>query len=298
MVGWTRPLSLPRRQFLAGAAATFLQSNAALAAGMRIASMSWAVSEMLYAMGATPIAAAETAGYDDVVGDPATPRETVDIGLQGAPNIEYLARLAPDVIVIQSWQQGLRTALERCGRVESLEIYNGRGDVYTNACDAARRLGELVGESRKADNLVIDSNARLAMLGASLQQNASPGICLVQMIDGNNLTAFTKGSLFDGALTRMGLQNAWRAPPSLLWGGSLIGLEQLADTGDAILVLMASPGLAPDESMTRSPLWRALPAVRNGRFARLPSFWGFGALPTAVRFASALTEALLERKNA
>lgn len=297
MVDRTHCLSLPRRRFLAGAAATLFQGAPVLAAGKRLASMSWAVSEMLYAMGVTPIAAAETAGYDDVVGDPATPRETVDIGLQGSPNIEYLARLAPDLIVIQSWQQGLRAALKRCGRVESLEIYTGRGDVYANACDAAHRLGQFAGEEGKADDLVAASDARLAMLGASLRRIAVPGVCLVQMIDNNNLTAFTKGSLFDAVFTRMGLQNAWQAPPSLLWGGSLIGLEQLADTGDALLVLMASPGLAPDETMTRSPLWRALPAVRNGRFVRLPSFWGFGALPTAVRFAGALTEALVERQN-
>lgn len=297
MVGQSHLPVLPRRQFLAGAAATLFQSGTALAAGMRIASMSWAASEMLYAMGVTPIAAAETAGYDAVIRDPATPHETVDIGLQGTPNIEYLARLAPDLIVIQSWQKGLRTALERCGRVEMLEIYNGRGDIYSNACDAAHTLGDLIGEKKKADDLVITSDAWLATLGASLQQMTAPGICLVQMIDSNNLTAFTRGSLFDGAITRMGLQNAWRAPPSLLWGGSVIGLEQLADTGDALLVLMASPGLAPDETLTRSPLWQALPAVRNGRFVRLPSFWGFGALPTAVHFASALAGALMERQN-
>jgi ferric hydroxamate transport system substrate-binding protein len=297
MVGKPFRLSLPRRTFMMGAAATLFQGRDARAADMRVASMSWAVSEMLYAMGVTPIAAAETLGYDAVIGEPATPRQTVDIGLQGTPNIEYLARLAPDLIIIQSWQSGLRAALERCGRVESLDIYTGRGDIYANACAAAHRLGDLIGEKRKADELVLASDARLAGLGRSLQQVAMPGICLVQMIDGNNLTAFTAGSLFDGAFTRLGLRNAWREPPSLLWGGSLIGLEQLADTGDALLVLMASPGLAPDETMTKSPLWQALPAVRSGRFLRLPSFWGFGALPTAVRFANALTKALLERQN-
>ncbi len=90
----------------------------------------------------------------------------------------------------------------------------------------------------------------------------------------------------------MGLTNAWCGAPTLLWGGTVIGVEELAEDPEAVIVLIDAPGLAPTENFTRSPIWQALPAVRAGRSIRLPSFWGFGALPTAVRFAETLAASL------
>ena len=44
--------------------------------------------------------------------------------------------------------------------------------------------------------------------------------------------------------------------------------------------------------MASNRLWRALPPVADGRVTALPPFWGFGMLPSAVRFATALSTAL------
>ena len=285
--------NIARRQFLSGAAAAMaLRPYPAKAAGPRLVSLSWAVSETLYAMGVAPVAAAETALYDSVVRQPETPASTVDIGLQGAPNLEYLAQLSPDIVIIQSWQDNLRPALERCADVETVDIYTGVGDAFAHARDAARKLGTIAAMPARADGLVLQCDARLEMLRRRLRPGANTACLLVQMIDETNLTVFTAGSLFDGALTRLGLQNAWPGPPSLLWGGAVVGLEQLAEHPDATLILIDSPGLAPDETLTGSPLWQALPPVRAGRSHRLASLWGFGGLPTALRFAEALTNAI------
>lgn len=254
--------------------------------------MNWAISETLYAMGIVPAAAAETASYDQVVGQPRTPPATVDIGLQGAPNFEYIARLRPDVILIQTWQESLRSQLERCGPVMTIGIHTGEGDVYQHACDAVRKIGVLTDRREEAETLLVETERRFTSLREEMRRRPIPPLYLAQMIDDNNLTVFSRGGLFDAVLAKLGLVNAWQGQPTLLWGGSVIGVEQLAAAPDAMIILIDSPGLAPEEKLTKSPIWAALPAVRSGRYARLPSFWGFGALPTALRFAEAIVSRL------
>jgi ferric hydroxamate transport system substrate-binding protein len=285
---------LPTRRLFLGGVSAFLWSwpCSSRAGASRLASLSWAVSETLYALGAIPVAAAETQLYDTVVGSPATPAGTVDVGLQGAPNLEYLAQLEPDIIFIQSWQEDLRAALGRCGRVESVALYTGQGDAFINACAATRKIGADAGMDAHAGALIAQSEERLEILRDRLKARELRHLLLVQMIDEANLTVFTGGSLFDGVIRRLGFTNAWTGAPTLLWGGAVVGLEQLAELPDATIVLIDAPSLAPSETLTRGPLWRALPNVRSGRFVRLRSFWGFGALPTALRFAEALADAI------
>ncbi|MFG1303163.1 iron chelate uptake ABC transporter family permease subunit [Xanthobacter autotrophicus] len=103
------------------------------------------MSETLCAMGVSPCGAAEIPGYERMVSTPPTPPGVMDVGLQGAPNMEALAALAPQLILIQAWQQQQRPRLERCAPVESLTIFTGTGDAYAHASDATRHMGELLG---------------------------------------------------------------------------------------------------------------------------------------------------------
>ena len=45
-------------------------------------------------------------------------------------------------------------------------------------------------------------------------------------------------------------------------------------------------------ALSRSVLWRALPAVAGGRVFQLPRMNPFGGAPSALRFAAALQSAL------
>jgi ferric hydroxamate transport system substrate-binding protein len=279
---------------MAATAATMVRRpSSARSVTPEIVSLSWAVSEILLALDIAPAGAAEIAAYDKVVGLPRTPLSTVDVGLQGAPNFEALSALAPDLIIIQSWQEDLRPLLSRCGRVEAIDIYRETGGFYENACAAIRRIGVLTQSDDGAAKLVADTDSRLRQIANDLRGRPVPPIYVVQMIDDNNLTAFARGSLFDAMLYKMGLANAWTGAPTLMWGGSVIGIEALADKPEALVIQVEAPSLASGENFTTSPIWRALPAVQAGRMMRLPSFWGFGALPTALRFAETLRSALV-----
>lgn len=263
-------------------------------ANPRIVSLNWAMSETLYAMGIKPIAAAEIAGYERTVGYPPTPPGIIDLGFQNNPNLELLSRLDPDLILIQSWQAAGKPILQRFAPVESFTLYDrGKGDPVEAARDAAIRMAELCGNAAAGSDLLSRVDQSFAACGGRLSTMEQRPILLVQALSRSNLVVFTGGSLFDSTMRRIGLQNAWSKPPTLLWGSTQIGVDALAAYPQARIVWIASPDGASSDALFRSDLWRQLPQVANGNVLRLPLIWGFGALPTAERFARLITARLM-----
>jgi len=262
--------------------------------GPRIASLNWALSETLYAVGVAPVAAAELAGYARMVGDPPTPPGVADLGFQSEPSLELLAALKPDLILIQDWQSAQRAVLERLGRVESFAIFSGNRDPYPAAREAMLRCAELAGVALAGVRAADAIDAVLAAGEARLAARAERPVYLVQALDPANLVVYSQGSLFHSVLERLGLRNAWAGPAALGWGSTRIAASALSNP-QARVVVLASPNPASGaDRLFSSPLWQALPAAKAGRVAFMPAIWGFGGLPTARRFARALTSALEE----
>lgn len=260
---------------------------------LRVVSLNWAMSEMLYAMNLTPIAAAEIAGYERMVGYPPTPPDVIDLGFQINPNLELLSRIEPDLILIQSWQAAGRPILERFAPVESFTLYDrGKGDPIEAARGVALRLASLCGNPAVACDFLSRMDQSFADCAKRIAAKEQRPILLVQALSPTNLVVFTGGSLFDSAMRRIGLQNAWSKSPTLLWGSTQIGVDTLAAYPQACVVWIASPDGASSDALFRSDLWRQLPQAVNGQVRELPLIWGFGALPTAERFARLITATL------
>ncbi|MFT4001152.1 MAG: ABC transporter substrate-binding protein [Rhizobium sp.] len=260
---------------------------------VRVVSLNWAMSETLYAMNIEPVAAAEIAGYERMVGYPPTPPGVIDLGFQNNPNLELLSAIDPDLILIQSWQAAGRPVLERFAPVESFTLYDrGKGDPVEAARGAALRLASLCGNPAAGSEFLSRMDRSFADCAKRLAAKEQRPILLVQALSPTNLVVFTGGSLFDSAMRRIGLRNAWSKPPTLLWGSTQIGVDALAAYSQARIVWIASPDGASSDGLFSSDLWRQLPQVAKGDVHQLPLIWGFGALPTAERFARLLTAAL------
>ncbi len=68
---------------------------------MRFAAIDWAMLETALAIGAVPVAAAELRQYRQMQLEPALPDSVADLGLRGAPNLELLRMIEPNLIVAQ-----------------------------------------------------------------------------------------------------------------------------------------------------------------------------------------------------
>lgn len=252
----------------------------------RLVTMDWTVAETLLALGVVPQGVGEIAGYRAWVGAPAMPDSVRDIGLRSQPNLELLAQLSPDRILITRMFRSLDPVLSRIAATSFID--NQAGDTAWAAMVAQTRdIGRLARREQAAEELIRATEHHIAALRARIDYTGRP-LLVVQFMDAVHVRVFGSDSLYGSVLDRLDLPNAWRRPINS-WGFSLVSLQELLhDEGRLVVVKPLPVGVdLPDTG-----LWRALPSVRRGDVLRLPQAWSFGALPSARRFADLLAAAL------
>lgn len=272
-----------RRHALALLTAALLAPRAARAAVPRLAIVDWAVLETALALGIVPAAAAELRQYRTLVGP--VPETVADLGLRGAPNLEALAAVAPELILISNFYERQRAAFSRIAPVRALSVY--ADDAPWPAAEAlARDLAALAGSPARGDAYV----AEVAAEFAALRRPSARPVFAISLGDGRHFRAFGGDSIFGAALDRLGRANAWPQPTRYAAAAPL-GIEVLARVPEAAIVVVGPLPAEARRALAAGPIWKALPAVREGRVAVLPPVNHYGGLPAARRFARLLAAA-------
>jgi ferric hydroxamate transport system substrate-binding protein len=267
----------------------------------RVVVLDWGLVETLLAMGFTPVGVSEIDAYNDSVVSPRVPAHVPDVGLRLAPSLELLQQLAPDLILINSSQESQREMLERIAPVRAFAVYTDAGAPLRHSQQVTLQLAELCGRP-DAGHALIDatgralatSRARIAAHRARTQPTLAPRpLYLIRFFDGRHIGVYGARSLFQDVMDALDVLNAWHGPTDY-WGIGVAGLEKLAASPDADLLYFEPLPTGVARTLASNRLWHALPAVAEGRVATLPPFWGFGMLPSAIRFADALTAALTQ----
>lgn len=291
-----------RRALLAGALASSLTGSAAGRAaaaasdGPRVVSLDWAQTSTLIALGHPPVGAAETGLYGRWVGEPALPPDVRDVGLRGQPNLEWVAALKPDLILMSPLGEPARPALERIAPVRQTSPFTPERRPLAGTAALTLDLGRRIGRGAQAQALIARSEADFAAArtalarGGAQAQGEARGVLLVSFLDARHLLVFGAGSLFGDVLAKVGRRNAWDRPTSV-WGTSRVGIAALADLPDADLAIIEPVPAPAREALTRPGLWTNLAGLRTGRTATLPAAWIFGDLVAAGRFAGLLADA-------
>ncbi|MFW3615344.1 ABC transporter substrate-binding protein [Billgrantia antri] len=261
------------------------------ASAQDIASIDWTLAETLSALGAPPAAVAQVGDYHSWVGKPHLPEGTSDLGLRTQPNLEQLAQHPPERILISPMFASLAPRLERVAPVETLALYTPDDDTWTRMLALTRDLGGLVGRPQAAETLIASTATRLEELRNRLPRDPSP-LLVVQFMDERHVRVFGGNGLFQVAMDRLGLENAWQETTNY-WGFSLVGVEALLEQEARLVVIEPYP-IGVEERLANSALWQHHPSVREGSVITLPPVWSFGALPSLRRFAELLVDALAE----
>jgi iron complex transport system substrate-binding protein len=260
----------------------------------RVVVLDWGLAETLLALGVIPAGVAEIGDYDANVVTPRVPPGVPDVGLRLAPSLEWLAQLAPDLILINSSQASQREMLERIAPVRAFAIYTDTGAPYQRAESVTRELGVLCRCEAAAQALIAQTAQALAANRARLAAavaHARP-LYLIRFFDARHVGVYGARSLFQDVLDTLGIPNAWHGPTDY-WGIGVAPLEALAAAPDARLLYFDPLPQGVARTLASNRLWQALPPVAQNRVSALPPFWGFGMLPSARRFGDALTQALL-----
>lgn len=262
----------------------------------RIATVDWTIAETLLALGVTPLAVGDVSSYHAWVGEPRLPAEVVDIGLRAEPNRELLAELKPDRILVSPLAEPLTATLSRIVPVQSIALYEPGSDLWQRLHEATLTVAGLVNKTAEAWELLARLDSDLAQMKATLPADISP-LLVVQFIDERHVRVFGRDSLFEAVMQRLGLRNAWTGQTNA-WGFSVASIEQFLAFPEARLVVVDPIPVGVNERLQEPGLWQHLPLVKQAPVLHLPAVWSFGGIIAARRFATLLSEALLQDAKA
>ena len=272
---------------------TGIASPSAAAKPLRIVCLDDGLAETLLTLGVSPVAIAGRDVWETWVVEPPLPRDIADVGTLLEPNLELLQQLAPDIILSMPYLDGIKPLLERVAPVTTIGLYTEAGQPYQRAVEATRQLARLVGKEREGEALIAATDAYFSEVRQQLAPLSARPIYVVSFMDPRNVRVYGRKSLFQEVFDRIGIRNAWTGETNY-WGFSTVGIDGLATSSDARLAYLEPLPDGAGGTLTESPVWNAMPFVRNRSIMRLPAVLMFGALPSASRFARVLAKAMTE----
>ncbi|CCV13869.1 ABC transporter substrate-binding protein [Mesorhizobium sp. STM 4661] len=268
-----------------------IQPVSAAARPLRIVCLDDGLAETLLMLGVRPVAIADREGWEKWVVEPPLPAEVADVGTLLEPNLEFLQQLRPDIILAIPYLDGIKPLLERVAPVTTIGIYTEDGQPYRRAIEATRQLARLVGKEAEGEALIAATDASLLGVRQELVPLSARPVYVVNFMDPRNVRVYGRKSLFQEVFDRIGLRNAWTGETNY-WGFSTVGIDGLATSSEARLAYLEPLPEGAGGTLTESPVWNAMPFVRNRSIMRLPAVLMFGALPSATRFARVLAKAM------
>jgi iron complex transport system substrate-binding protein len=249
----------------------------------RIVSLSPTATETLFAIGAGPqvVAVDELSDY---------PRKAPRTTLSGyTPNVEAIAALKPDLVVIAFDPKGLSGAL---GRLGIPVVFQNAAPTLPAAYRQIRQLGKVTGHEADADALAARMTRKIGEVVAKVKARA-PRASVYHELD-QNLYSVTSNTFVGRVYRLFGLTNIADAAKA---GGSdypQLSAEYVLAANPDLIVLADTVCCAQTaQTVAARPGWSRIAAVRTGSIVRLDdsiaSRWG----PRLVNLVRAVGTALL-----
>lgn len=220
----------------------------------RIVSLSPAITELLFALGAGDRVVGRTTWCDYPPAAEAVPN--VGDGLN--PNVEAVAARHPDLVVLYPSQVNETAArqLERLG-IAAVVV---RQDRLQDVARAARLLGFLTGREAAGDSIA-------GVISRGMAAPAAPlGTRLAVVVWDNPPMVIGGGSYLDELATLAGAENVFRDVRS---ASATVALETIATRDPDVIVLLRDTASSEPPRIARRPEWQAIRAVRERRFVQL-----------------------------
>ncbi len=260
----------------------------------RIVAINWAAAETLLCLGVIPLAISDTRYFRLRIPRPALPDSVRDIGPFWEPNMEVLDALRPSLIISDSLSPGVMAKMATIAPVEIFSAGATSGELWQALGDWTTRMGARLDIASTAARWLQQVQTEMSGFRRRLA-NQPPLRVLVMVLDqdGKNATIYGSGSLADAVIRQLGLRNAWQHPVNAVHL-SRVRIEELADLPCDWLFYTELPTAMTRLMRARQPdgLWQHLPMIAAGRATRLPHFFPFGSLATALGLAGELTAVL------
>lgn len=253
--------------------------------------LSWTVAETLVALEAPPKGMWSPRKYEEWGSIRSLPKSIFDIGLPAQPNLELITQLDPDVIMSEDYLSTIDERLSSNYQTRLFSTYEGGLNTWSELIEFTRELSLSITQPDTGEVYISTVEAEIENLKGIVEKWKEP-LLIIRALDKNHIRVYGENSLPQAVLDRLGLPNAWDRPTTR-WGFTVVGVEELIGI-DARLVIVESGGLHDDimNQLSNYGLWQHVSSVKEGTVITVPPFWIFGALPSALRFAEDLVEAL------
>lgn len=265
-------------------------ANAAAIDPRRIVALEWLPVELLLALGITPYGIADIPNYKLWVNEPPLPESVIDVGLRTEPNLELLTEMKPSFLV---WSAGYGPAPEKLARIAP-----GRGFNFSDgkkplavARQSLQEMAQLLNLPASAERHLTEYDRFIASLKPRFIQRGARPVLLTSLLDSRHMLVFGPNSLFQEVLDEYGIPNAWQGETNF-WGSTAVSIDRLAAYKDVDVLCFDHGNNREMDALMSTPLWQAMPFVRDGRFQRVPAVWFYGATLSAMHFARILDNAL------
>jgi len=269
-----------------------------LPAEPRIAALSWEPTEHLLQLGITPLTVADAQDYRDWVVQPALPPHVPNAGTRTEPNLELLAQLRPELILITPLLEDIRGSLERIAPVLSYGDFTQREDNLQLQRRNFLHLAAHLQRSELAEQRLRHMEQRIADLRQQLLEHFGgelPKVTLIRFASPTHVQIFGPNSLPQHAMDLLGLQPAQPVALSR-WGNIQAPVTQLGTLEDGVVIYIEP--FAQQERLFNTRLWQAMPFVRQQRLAGMRATWTHGGVFSTQYLAEAISEALLSTPGA
>jgi iron complex transport system substrate-binding protein len=233
-----------------------LAAAAACRPARRIVSLSPAVTELLFALGAGDRVVGRTTWCDY----PPAARAVPSVGDGLNPNVEAVAARRPDLVVLyrSPLNETAAAQLTRLGIAAAVV----RQDRLEDVVRAARLLGRLTGRSAAGDSLA-DSLSRLL---AARSPPAPAPARLAFVVWDNPPMVIGGGSYLDEVATLAGAVNVFQ---DIGAASATVALETIAERDPDVIAVVRDSTEPEPPPFARRPEWRVIRAVRERRFVYL-----------------------------
>lgn len=259
----------------------------------RVVALSWSQVEQVLDLDITPVGIADTDGYRAWVEAPQLPDSVNNVGLRQEPNLERIAELAPDVILISDDQIDFASKLERIAPVVHVDAYSEDHDNATVARENYQMLAALFDRQSLANTRLSELDNRINKLAQSIDAHFAgnlPDVTIVRFLDKSRAAIYGPNSMTSYALDAFGINSAFDVANST-WG---LEIHKVSDLGavDRGIVMHIQPFEQADQ-LFETALWNSMPFVDGDRFHTLPTLWTYGGALSVGRIADAIAATLL-----
>ncbi len=259
----------------------------------RPAVLDWNLFEQVVELGVTPIAGTDMDSYQDWVVKPGIPESTEFVGTRSEPNLEKIAALQPDVILITKSQQDLMPRLQQIAPVLLYTNFRAEDDSAQVAIEQFQQLSHVFAKESVAKQKLADLEHRFDELKSQLHEKFGPTLPKTLVMRFANTTStfiYTDKSMVDYVVKRLGLTSAMPLPASK-WGIVQKPISDLKNVDGYVLYILP---FNEEQKLQKSVLWRAMPFVRLHKVNSVASVWSYGGAMSLQYTAEAITKALLE----